>query len=101
MRELIFTDNCYPGHKKENMKLLPESCTGYCSEAQKALSLKGGWSNFDSQAYCLYEENQNCETAFKDKVLQATVDGWCKIQVIYTKIITIKDYHFYQSNRIF
>ena len=23
------------------------------------------------------------ETAFKDKVLQATVDGWCKIQVVY------------------
>jgi hypothetical protein len=47
------------------------------------LSLKGGWSNFDSQAYCLYGENQNCETAFKDKELQATVDGWCKIQVLF------------------
>ena len=63
-------------------KLMPESCTRYCSEAQKALSLKGDWSNFDSQAYCLYGENQNCETTFKDKVLQATVDGWCKIQVL-------------------
>ena len=67
-------------------KIIPEFCTRYYSEAQEALSLKGGWSNFVSQAYCLYGENQNCETAFKDKVLQATVDGWCKIQVIISPL---------------
>jgi hypothetical protein len=28
-----------------------------------------------------YVEDQNHETSFKDKALQAAVDSWCKIQV--------------------
>jgi hypothetical protein len=28
------------------------------------------------------DEDQNHETSFKDKALQAAVDSWCKIQVI-------------------
>jgi hypothetical protein len=32
------------------IKLLPEFCTGYRSEAPKTLCLKGSWSHFDSQA---------------------------------------------------
>jgi hypothetical protein len=59
--------------------IIPESCTKYRSEAQKALFLK----NFDPQAYHLYGEDQNHETSFKAKALQAVVDGWCKIQVIH------------------
>jgi len=46
------------------------------------LCLKRSWSNFDPQAYYLYGEDQNCETSFKDKGLQAAVDSWCTIQVI-------------------
>ena len=34
--------------------IIPEFCTKYRSEAQKALCLKRGWSDFDSQAYYLY-----------------------------------------------
>jgi hypothetical protein len=33
--------------------LTPESCTKYWSEAQKALCLKRGWSDFDPQPYDL------------------------------------------------
>ncbi len=62
--------------------MLPESCTRYRSEVQKALCLKRSWSDFDPQAYYLYGEDQNHETIFKDKALQAAVDSWCKIQVI-------------------
>ncbi len=61
--------------------LLPESCTKYRSEAQKALCLKRSWSDFDPQAYYLYGEDQNHETSFKGKALQAVADSWCKIQV--------------------
>jgi hypothetical protein len=46
------------------------------------LYLKRSWSDFDPQAYYLYGEDQNHETSFKDKALQAAVDSWCKIQVI-------------------
>ena len=60
-------------------RLLPESCTKYRSEAQKALYLKRSWSDFDPQAYYLYGEDQNHETSFKGKALQAVVDSWCKI----------------------
>ena len=62
--------------------LLPESCTKYRSEAQKALYLKRSWSDFDPQAYYLYGEDQNLETSLKGKALQAVVAIWCKIQVI-------------------
>jgi hypothetical protein len=62
--------------------LLPESCTKYRSEAQKALCLERSWSDFDPQAYYLYGEDQNHETSFKGKALQAVVDSWCKIQVL-------------------
>jgi hypothetical protein len=64
------------------MMILPESCTKYRSEAQKALCLKRSWSNFDPQPYYLYGEDQNHETSFKGKALQAVVDSWCKIQVL-------------------
>jgi len=57
------------------IKLLPESCTKYRSEAQKALCLKRSWSDFDPQAYYLYGEDQNHETSFKGKALQAVVDS--------------------------
>jgi len=60
--------------------LLPESCTKYRSEAQKALCLKRSWSDFDPQAYYLYGKDQNHETSFKGKALQAVADSWCKIQ---------------------
>ena len=63
--------------------LLPGFCTNYRSEAQKALCLKRNWNNFDPQAYTLYGENQNHETSFKGKALQAVVDCWCKIQVLH------------------
>jgi hypothetical protein len=62
--------------------LLPEFCTKYRSEAQKALFLKRSWSDFDPQPYHLYGEDQNHETSFKGKALQAVVDSWCKIQVV-------------------
>ena len=62
--------------------LIPESCTNYRSEAQKALGLKRSWSDFDLQAYTLYGEDQNHETSFKGKTLQAVGDSWCKIQVM-------------------
>jgi hypothetical protein len=58
---------------KTNM-CIPESCTKYCSEAPKALYLKRSWSDFDPQAYFLYGEDQNHETSFKDKALQAAVN---------------------------
>ena len=70
----------YAGPVKKKV-LIPESCTKYRSEAQKALCLKRNWSDFDPQAYDLYDEDQNHETSFKDKALQAVVDIWCKIQV--------------------
>jgi len=63
------------------VNLVPESCTKYRSEAQKALCLKRSWSDFDPQAYYLYGEDQNHETSFKGKALQAVADSWCKIQV--------------------
>jgi len=46
------------------------------------LCLKCSRSNFDPQAYYLYGEDQNYETSFKDKGLQAAVDSWCKIQIV-------------------
>ena len=46
------------------------------------MCLKRSWSDFDPQAYYLYGEDQNHETSFKDRALQAEVDSWCKIQVI-------------------
>jgi len=64
------------------LRLIPEFCTKYCSEAPKALFLKRSWSDFDPQAYYLYGEDQNHETSFKNKALQAAVDSWCKVQVI-------------------
>jgi len=65
-----------------NWRVIPESCTKYRSEAQKALCLKRSWNDFDPQAYYLYGEDQNHETSFKGKALQAVADSWCKIQVI-------------------
>jgi len=62
--------------------LIPEFCTRYRNEALKPLCLKHSWGNFDPQAYYLYGEDQNYETSFKDKGLQAAVDSWCKIQVL-------------------
>jgi dipeptidyl aminopeptidase/acylaminoacyl peptidase len=47
------------------------------------LCLKRGWSDFDPQAYYLYGEDQNHERSFKGKALQAVVDSWCKIQVVF------------------
>jgi len=67
----------------EHVNFIPESCTKYRIEAQKDLCLKRSWSDFDPQAYYLYGEDQNHETSFKGKALQAVVDSWCKIQVIY------------------
>jgi len=46
------------------------------------LCLKRSWSDFDPQAYYPYGEDQNHETSFKDKALQAAVGSWCKIQVL-------------------
>ena len=62
--------------------IIPESCTKRRSEAPKALCVKRSWSDLDPQAYTLYGKNQNHETSFKDKALQAVVDSWCKIQVL-------------------
>jgi hypothetical protein len=64
-------------------KIVPESCTKYRSKSQKALRLKRSWSDFDPQAYYRYGEDQNHETSFKGKALQAVGDSWCKIQVVY------------------
>jgi hypothetical protein len=61
---------------------LTEFCIKYRREAQKALCLKQSWNDFDPQAYNLYGEDQNHETSFKCKALQAVVDSWCKIQVL-------------------
>jgi hypothetical protein len=47
------------------------------------LCLRRSWNEFDPQAYDLYGEDQNHETSFKDKALQAVVDSWCKIQVLH------------------
>jgi hypothetical protein len=66
---------------KTSRYLFPESCTKYRSEAQKALCLKRRWSDFDPQTYTLYGKDQNHETSFKGKALQAVGDSWCKIQV--------------------
>ena len=75
---------CHFSHKKieSTRNLIPESCTKYRCEAPKALCFKRSWSDFDPQAYYLYGEDQNLETSFKGKELQAVVDSWCKIQVI-------------------
>ena len=70
--------------------ILPEFCTKYCSEAPKALYLKRSWSDFDPQAYSLYGEDQNHETSFKDKALQAAVDSWCKIQVLNYMVNSVR-----------
>ncbi len=51
------------------------------------MCFKRSWSDFDPQAYDLYGEDQNLETSFKDKALQAVVDSWCKIQVLTTRNI--------------
>jgi hypothetical protein len=67
----------------EHVNFIPEFCTKYLSKAQKALCLKRSWSDFDPQAYYLYGVDQNHETSFKGKALQAVGDSWCKIQVIY------------------
>jgi len=67
----------------EHVNFIPEFCTKYRSKAQKALCLKRSWSDFDPQAYYLYGVDQNHETSFKGKALQAVGDSWCKIQVIY------------------
>ncbi len=66
----------------KSTNVIPESCTKYRSEATKALYLKRSWSDFDPQAYDLYGEDQNHETSFKGRALQAVVDSWCKIQVL-------------------
>ncbi len=93
------------------LKILPESYTKYRSEAQKALCLKRSWSDFDSQAYYLYGEDQNHETSFKGKALQAVVDSWCKIQVLSllildftnlkydNSLLNIIDQHCYGASR--
>jgi hypothetical protein len=62
--------------------IIPKFCTKYRSETQKASCLKRSWSDFDPQPYYLYGEDQNHETSFKGKALQAVDDSWCKIQVI-------------------
>jgi hypothetical protein len=61
--------------------ILPESFTKYRSEATKAVCLKRSWSDFNLQAYYLYGEDQNDETSFKGRALQAVADRWRKIQV--------------------
>jgi len=62
--------------------IVPEFCTRDRNEALKPFYLKRSWINLDPQAYYRYGEDQNCETSFKDKGLQAVVDSWCKIQVV-------------------
>ncbi len=90
---IVFAYSIIPGSSPVKKKhclikknLIPESCTKYRSEAQKALYLKRSWSDFDPQAYYLYGEDQNHETSFKNKALQAAVDSWCKIQVITRRV---------------
>ena len=51
------------------------------------MCLKRSWSDFDPQAYYLYGEDQNHETSFKGKALQAVVDSWCKIQVLISEFV--------------
>jgi len=83
------------------VRILSESCTKYRSEAPNALFLKRSWSDFDPQAYYRYGEDQNHETRFKDKALQAAVDSWCKIQVLYlTKQLFLFLLVFLFSNQI-
>jgi hypothetical protein len=53
--------------------ILPESCTKYRGEATKAVCLKRSWSDFDPQAYDLCGEDQNHETSFKGRALQAEI----------------------------
>ena len=53
--------------------------------------LKRSWSDFDPQAYYLYGEDQNHETSFKGKALQAVADSWCKIQVL-TQLYENREY---------
>ncbi len=78
------------GDDFSSLHLIPESCTKYRSEAPKALCFKRSWSDFDPQAYYLYGEDQNHETSFKDRALQAVVDSWCKIQVLVKLIFSDK-----------
>ena len=52
------------------------------------MCLKRSWSDFDPQAYYPYGEDQNHETSFKGKALQAVVDSWCKIQVLTSFYLT-------------
>jgi hypothetical protein len=78
----VQTENYTLDGSPKPVYVIPESCTKYRSEAQKALCLKRSWGDFDPQAYYLYGEDQNHETSFKGKALQAVVDTWCKIQVI-------------------
>jgi hypothetical protein len=81
--------------------LVPESCTKCRSEAQKTLFLKRSWSDFDPQAYYLYGEDQNHETSFRDKALQAAVDSWCKIQVVIPQLkVTKQPFHCQDSVRL-
>ena len=47
----------------------------------------------DPQAYDPYGEDQNHETSFKDKVLQAAVDSWCKIQVLILNWFQVSGEH--------
>jgi tetratricopeptide (TPR) repeat protein len=70
-------------------KLIPEFCTKYRSEAKKAVCLRRSWSDFDPQAYYQYGEDQNHETSFKGRALQAVVDSWSKIQVTIGLIILV------------
>jgi hypothetical protein len=42
----------------------------------------GRWSDFDQQVYAQYGEDQNHETSFKGKALQAAAASWCKIQIL-------------------
>jgi hypothetical protein len=65
-------------------KSLPEFCAKYRIEALKAFSLKRSRSDYDPQTYSRYGEDQNYETSFKGKALQAAVDSWCKIQSLTT-----------------
>ncbi len=89
----------YRKEEKEAKKVnfIPEFCTRYRNEALKPLCLKRSWSNFDPQAYYLYGEDQNYETSFKDKGLQAAVDSWCKIQVINPHVDTQTQFSYSPS----
>jgi hypothetical protein len=64
------------------------------------LCLKRSWSDFDPQAYYPYDEDQNHETSFKGKALQAVVDSWCKIQVlIQHKLPFLKPFFLFQPGK--